>query len=89
VAIARKVAHPISVRDARSFVADRATWRIIDPSCESVLRAIDTASRWKISFRDAMVVRAAVRAGVSVLWFEDLNHGQSYDGVVVRNPFST
>ena len=36
---------------------------------------------------DAMVLTTAIKAGASVLWSEDLNHGQSYDGIVVRNPF--
>lgn len=33
-----------------------------------------------------MLLTAARKAGATVLWSEDLNDGQSYDGVIVRNP---
>lgn len=42
---------------------------------------------WGLSFWDAMVLTAAKKAGAIVLWSEDLNDGQHYDGIVVRNPF--
>jgi predicted nucleic acid-binding protein len=34
-----------------------------------------------------MVVSSARRQGCRILWSEDLNDGQDYEGVVVRNPF--
>lgn len=34
-----------------------------------------------------MIIVAARRSGARVLWSEDLNNGQDYGGVVVRNPF--
>jgi predicted nucleic acid-binding protein len=36
---------------------------------------------------DATIIAAAVELGCSTLYSEDLNHGQSYDGVKVVNPF--
>jgi len=87
VSLTRKVSHPLSVPDARSVVADMATWRVIEPTRQDVLTAIDVAARWQISFWDAMVIAAAIKAETSVLWSEDLNAGQTYDGLVVRNPF--
>lgn len=30
---------------------------------------------------------SSARAQAGVLWSEDLNDGQSYDGIIVRNPF--
>ena len=41
----------------------------------------------KIGFWDAMVVRAAAESGCDVLWTEDLNDGQLWRGVRVRDPF--
>ena len=43
--------------------------------------------RYKISWWDAQVVNSANELGCAVLWTEDLNHGQRYGGVTVRNPF--
>jgi predicted nucleic acid-binding protein len=87
VSLTRKVARPMPVPDAREIVADLATWQVVVPTADDVLAAIDGAQRWQVSFWDAMVLNAARKAGAEVLWSEDLNDGQAYDGTVVRNPF--
>lgn len=40
-----------------------------------------------ISHWDAMIVAAAQRAGCDEIMTEDLNHGQSIDGLRIVNPF--
>jgi len=35
-----------------------------------------------------MIIRSAHSLGCQILWTEDLNEGQSYAGVTVRNPFA-
>jgi predicted nucleic acid-binding protein len=54
-----------------------------------ILAAVDLLRLHAISFWDALVLRAAHRAGCTVLLTEDLQHGARYDGVEVRNPFRT
>ena len=39
------------------------------------------------SFWDAMILRSAKELGCQTLHSEDLNPGQAYEGVQVRNPF--
>jgi predicted nucleic acid-binding protein len=87
VTLTRKSAPPLSSAVVRGIVADLAAWQVIEPSCGDVLDAIDAAMRWQVSFWDAMLLTTAKKAEASVLWSEDLNDGQDYDGVVVRNPF--
>lgn len=87
VSLTRKVASPLSVQDARTIVADMATWQVVVPTAESVLEAIDGTLRWQVAFWDAMILTAAKQAGAAVVWSEDLNDGQAYDEIVVRNPF--
>ena len=53
----------------------------------AVLEAIDVGQRFRISFRDALVVVAARKADASVLYSEDLDHGQTFGPVRVHNPF--
>ena len=53
----------------------------------SILRGLEVQERNRISFWDAMIVRAAESAGCEVLYSEDLSHGQEYGGVLVVNPF--
>jgi predicted nucleic acid-binding protein len=54
---------------------------------EDVLAAIDVQRLLGVAFWDALVVRAAKKAGCAVLYSEDLQHGRTYDGVRVMNPF--
>lgn len=87
VTVTRKVAHPLPTEEARAVVADMAAWQVVAPDAADVLEAIDGTLRWQVTFWDAMLLVAAKRAEVAVLWSEDLNDGQVYDGVSVRNPF--
>ena len=89
VSLTRKASPPLQSPAARQIVEDLTAWKVIEPSGREVLEAIDTCLRWGLSFWDAMIMTAARRAGASVLWSEDLKNGESYDGVVVRNPFRT
>jgi predicted nucleic acid-binding protein len=52
-----------------------------------VQQAIETARNYRISYWDAAIVAAAARASASLLYSEDLNHGQRYGAVQVMNPF--
>lgn len=49
--------------------------------------AMDFAGRYRIWFWDALILTAAEAGGAEVLYTEDLNDGQQYGPVVVRNPF--
>lgn len=89
VVLTRKIPRPLSVVEARAIVEDMATWRVVEPGPRDVLAAIDGAGRWHISFWDAMILVAAIRAGAETVWSEDLNDSQAYDGIIVRNPFSS
>ncbi len=62
-------------------------WDVIAPAGEDVLAALRLATDHQLSFWDAMVVRAAVRAGADVLLTEDMNPGQVVEGVRLVDPF--
>ncbi len=87
VNVTGKIAKPISANNASKFIADLARWHVHSPTTSSLLNAIERQQRLQLSFWDAMIVTSAVEMGCSVLWSEDLNHGQSFDGVLVKNPF--
>jgi predicted nucleic acid-binding protein len=87
VTLTRKVTPLLAHAEARAVVADFAAWQVFQPGPRDVLAAVDAVTRWQISFWDAMVLTAARGANCDVVWSEDLNDGQDYDGVVVRNPF--
>jgi len=49
--------------------------------------AIQLEERYNISFWAALILAAAESGGADVLYTEDLNDGQQYGTVMVRNPF--
>lgn len=52
-----------------------------------ILAAIDLHTSHQLSFWDALLVRAAIKSGCSVLFTEDLQHGQRFGELEVVNPF--
>ncbi len=52
-----------------------------------VLEAIAISRRYEISHWDALILVAADKAGLDIVYTEDLNHGQTYGSVRVCNPF--
>ena len=50
-------------------------------------RAVQVADRYMISYWDAAILAAAGMQGCDAVYSEDLNENQSYDGVLVINPF--
>lgn len=87
VVVTRKVARPLSSEAAADIIADLGVWTVYRPGVEDVLEAIQLHGRYQIAYWDAMILTCAARLGCATLWSEDLNLGQSYNGVVVANPF--
>lgn len=48
---------------------------------------LELAERYRYSIYDCMIVAAALRAGCSTLFSEDLQDGQKVEALTVRNPF--
>jgi predicted nucleic acid-binding protein len=86
VNIRKKAAAPVSSIEAKQWLADYLNWEIVVNDSSAVIEAIDLEERYKVSFWDALILQAASSAGVSVIYSEDLNHGQQYADLVVRNP---
>jgi predicted nucleic acid-binding protein len=87
VTVTQKIPVRLSLARTAEILRDLAVLRVVSPTAGDVLAAAELARRYSVSMWDAMILRAAASAGVSVVWSEDLGHGQSYDGVEVRNPF--
>lgn len=52
-----------------------------------IMSAISMEGRYQVSFWDALILAAAESGRAEVLYTEDLNDGQRYGSVMVRNPF--
>ena len=72
---------------ARRRVEIYAALSVFRPAVDDLLAAIDLHRLHDLSIWDAMIVRSARASGCRVLYSEDLQHGQSFDGVMVVDPF--
>jgi predicted nucleic acid-binding protein len=83
----RKIPKPLESHAAVQIIQDLKQWRIHGPNIDDVLAAITLQVSKRVSFWDALIIHSAQRLGCAFLWSEDLNHGQIYDNVQIRNPF--
>ena len=60
---------------------------IVAPSIALISDAIRIQERYRLSWYDSLIVSAAQQGGCHTLYSEDLQHGQQFGGVVVRDPF--
>ncbi len=72
---------------AATLIDDFSHWQIIANTHDLFLNGLQARTRWQLSLWDAMIVAAAEQAGATILYTEDLNHGQSYGRVRAINPF--
>ena len=87
VNIVKKATRPLTPKHAQRTISEYLRWEVVVNSGDAILQAFDIESRYRISFWDALIVQAANSAGAEILYSEDLNHQQNYDGVQVINPF--
>ncbi|HSN53091.1 MAG TPA: hypothetical protein VLT32_00395 [Candidatus Sulfomarinibacteraceae bacterium] len=78
----------LGVAAAKRLIEDYLSWTVVVHDGASVLRAVDLEDRSSLSFWDTLIIDAALSADATLLYPEDLGHGQRYAGVEVRNPFA-
>ena len=61
--------------------------KVVEISSSLVLRALQIKIECQLSYWDSLIIAAAEAASCETVWSEDLNDGQVYAGVRVRNPF--
>lgn len=83
----RKGLRPLLRNEARAVVATYSAW-CIDISQADLFTAFRIEDQVKISFWDALIISAAVKAGATTVLSEDLNAGKEIAGVRVLNPFA-
>jgi len=66
---------------------------VLAPLCEIYTsvdlyrKTIENSERWKYSFYDSMIITAAIQTNCSILYSEDLQHGQVIQDLTIINPF--
>lgn len=72
---------------ARRKVELLASLEVVGIGLANILRAIDLHRLYALSFWDALIVQSASSAGCTRVLTEDMQHGQTIDGVRIENPF--
>jgi predicted nucleic acid-binding protein len=76
--------------DARNALLTwRDTFPFAETSSEVMLAAADLATDHQLGLWDAVILSAASKAGCRLLLSEDLQHGFTWGGVTVVNPFAS
>jgi predicted nucleic acid-binding protein len=86
VAVTRKLATPLEPEVAHEAVRELAVLPVVRIDIPLILSAIPLSQQRQISYWDALIVRAALEGGASILYSDDLQHGQSFDTLTVQNP---
>jgi predicted nucleic acid-binding protein len=87
VTVTRKLARPMPRDRAERLVRSFTVFSIVMIDAQLVLAAIALAHRHGLSLWDAMIVAAAKVGGASEVLTEDLQHGQTIEGLRIVNPF--
>jgi predicted nucleic acid-binding protein len=77
----------LSRGQAKQIVTDLLEFPLVLLGPAQIMKAIENEEQYQISFWDALILAAAESGGAEILFTEDLNHGQQYGPVLVRNPF--
>lgn len=59
----------------------------VESSIDLYKKAIEIQARYGYSFYDALIIAAALNAGCTRLFTEDMQHGQRIEGMTIENPF--
>jgi predicted nucleic acid-binding protein len=83
----KKLKPPLSRIQARAVVAAYADWCRISTDPQLIVAASLLEEQHSLSFRDALIVEAALRSAASTLLSEDLQDGRKFHGLTFENPF--
>jgi predicted nucleic acid-binding protein len=81
-------ASPVPRRAARDLMQAYSVWPVVTLDAGDLLGASDTEERYRLPFRDAMIVTAARKSGASLLVADGIEPFRPITGLDVKNPFA-
>ncbi len=80
----------LAISQAEAIDALQALSRrtVLPITASIVILAAQLSERHQLSYWDAAILAAALTLKCEILYTEDLNDGQLFDGVRIRNPFT-
>jgi predicted nucleic acid-binding protein len=75
--------------DARHAVLGWSdSFAVIDTTPSVIVEAMEVATTHRLSFWDSVMLAAAAQADCRMLLSEDMQHGFTWRGVTIQNPFA-
>lgn len=88
LALTSGIASPVPRRAARDLVHAYSVWPVATLDAADVVAASDCEERYRLSFRDAMIVVAARKSSATLLLSDGLRPYRPITGLEVQNPFA-
>ncbi len=85
--LTRKLKPALSWQDTQAALLALSEFEVVPANSNLVLDAHQLAQAESLSWFDALIVEAAIRAGCERLYSEDLDHGRQYGDMTLSNPF--
>ena len=82
------LASPVPRRAARELIHSYGVWPVITLDAADVLAASDFEERYRLPFRDALIVTAARKSGATLLLSDVLRPHRPITGLELQNPFA-
>ena len=84
----RKAEIPLTEPDLRRYLDSVMIPLLsVQPSFRLYHTSLDIHSRYQFSYYDSLIVAAALEAGCTRLYSEDMQHGQRIQNLTIENPF--
>jgi len=85
----RRFAQPMTVAEAEQYLGTVFRPLLAAHSSQALYSAaLRLKDQHRLSWYDALIVAAAMEAQCSILYSEDLQHGQQFGDLKVENPFA-
>jgi len=87
VTVTTKLSKNLSINEARELITDFLAWQIEQVNPQDILEATVFQERYKYSFWDSLIIILAQKSGAEILYSEDLQDGQKFGNLIIKNPF--
>jgi predicted nucleic acid-binding protein len=87
-ALTSGIASPVPRRAARDLIHAYSVWPVVTLDAADVQAASDFEERYRVGFRDAMIVVAARKSGATLLLSDTLQPYRPITGLALQNPFA-
>ena len=77
----------MSTEEVEEVLRDLEGWALHRPAFADLLSASRLHRRHGVSWWGAQILNSAIELGCSIVWSEELDRGQKYGRLIVRNPY--